>query len=164
MFALKVDRTGKLVLRHRHNRQRDRHLGLYDPYGIAVDAQGQLTIAGAAGPVLPTTSGVVQAAFPNTVDFTSTAGFVLQLNSTASAINFASYLPGTDTVAGMAVSAQGNLYFVGATSETNLPVTANAYQRTADSGYVMEFEPGRHVSAGGHLFQGLYDGHSLLHL
>jgi hypothetical protein len=142
MFALKVDRTGKLVYATVITGNATDTSAFMIPYGIAVDAQGQLTIAGAAGPVLPTTSGVAQAAFPNTVDFTSTAGFVLQLNSTASAINFASYLPGTDTVAGMAVSAQGNLYFVGATSETNLPVTANAYQRTADSGYVMELSPG----------------------
>ena len=142
MFALKVDRTGKLVYATVITGNATDTSAFMIPYGIAVDAQGQLTIAGVAGPILPTTSGVVQAAFPNTVGFTSTAGFVLQLNSTASAINFASYLPGTDTVAGMAVSAQGNLYFVGTTTESNLPATANAYQRTADSGYVMELSPG----------------------
>lgn len=58
-----------------------------------------------------------------------TAGFALQLNPTASSINFASYLPGTDYGRCLAVNASGNLYVTGGSQETNLPVSANAYQK-----------------------------------
>ena len=76
------------------------------PTGVAVDANGQATIAGTGGLGLPTTSGTIQPTFPNdTAVIDSTAGFVLQLNAAASAINFASYLPGTDSAGGMAVDA-----------------------------------------------------------
>ncbi len=120
------------------------------PTGIAVDANGQATISGTGGLGLPTTSGTIQPSFPNDpAAGNSTAGFVLQLNAAASAINFASYLPGTDSAGGMAVDAAGNYYFAGATGETNLPVSSNAYQMTLPSnpschcsvGYVLKLNP-----------------------
>lgn len=140
MFVMKVDPTGKLL--YSTVITGNAVSNSFIPYSLAVDATGQATIAGTAAPGLPTTAGVVQQSFPNTVSFLSTAGFVLQLNATASAINYASYLPGTDAAGGMAVGPSGNLYFVGATSETNLPVAATAYERTVDAGYVMELSAG----------------------
>src|SRR5271155_3046858 len=58
------------------------------------------------------------------------AGYLLQLNANATALNFATYLTGTDSAVGPAVDAGGDFYVAGFTSELNLPVSANAYQKT----------------------------------
>lgn len=125
----------------------DPFVNLFSPSGIAVDSSGQVTVAGTAGLGLPVTSGVVGSSFPNSTDNTGpAAGFVLQLNATASAINFASYVPGTDTLGAMAVDGSGNIFVTGGTSETNLPASANAYQSaivpgpscTCNSGYIVK--------------------------
>ncbi len=108
---------------------------VFVPSGISVDANGQVTIAGTTGPGLPSTSDVIQPTFPNNPSVeNASAGFVLQLNATASAINYATYVPGTDTIGGLAVDGLGNLYLAGGTSETNLPVSSNAYQKTMKAG------------------------------
>jgi hypothetical protein len=137
-FALKVDPTGKLLYSTVIPGTDTNSTDLLQPYtndfvptGIAVDTQGDVTIAGTTGLGLPTTSGVVGPQFPNTyvnVENPS-AGFVLQLNPTASAINFASYLPGTDYGFGLAVDKGGDFYVTGGTQQTNLPVSPNAYQK-----------------------------------
>ncbi len=154
MFVLKVDSTGKLIYSTivPGNAPQDPapYTNLFMPAGISVDASGNATIAGTAGQGLPTTAGTVQAAFPNDTSSTnSTAGFVLQLNSSASLINFATYLPGTDTAGGMTVDGSGNFYVTGGTSEANLPVSGNAYQKklapgsscTCNAGYVIKLNP-----------------------
>jgi hypothetical protein len=157
LFVLKVDSTGKLiystVVPGNATLDPATDNNQFLPSGIAVDAAGQVTVAGSAGLGLPSTSGVVQTAFPyNTTNLGGpTAGFVLQINATASAINFASYLPATNSADAMTVDAKGNLYFGGWTSQTNLPVSSNAYQKVPvsesendgiDSGYIMELSPG----------------------
>jgi hypothetical protein len=156
MFVLKVDPTGKLVYstvvpgNGPSDPQQNFNNAFY-PTGIAVDSSGNVTTSGWGGLGLLTTTGVVAKQFPNlSMNVESpTAGLVLQLNSTASAINFASYLPGTDRTGGLAVDSKGNLWIAGTTSETTLPVSANAYQKaptTADysgpsSGYILELDP-----------------------
>lgn len=111
------------------------YVNVFMPTGISVDASGEVTIAGTAGPGLPSTTGVVQPTFPNSLTTSnSTAGFVLQLNTNASAIKYATYLRGTDSVGGLAVDSHGNSYLTGGTSETNLPVSASAFQKTIKSG------------------------------
>ncbi len=137
-FVLKVDPTGRLIYSTVIPGTDTNSTDLLQPYtndfiptGIAVNSQGDVTIAGTSGLGLPTTSGVVGPQFPNAyvnVENPS-AGFVLQLNPTASAINFASYLPGTDYGFGLAVDTTGNFYVTGGTQENNLPVSANAYQK-----------------------------------
>jgi hypothetical protein len=118
--------------------------------GILVDANGQVSLAGTAGLGLPTTSGVVQPTFPNDTSSTNPqAGFVLQLNATATQLNFATYLTGTDLVGGLAVDTQGNYYVAGMTSETNLPVQPTAYQKaivpnslcTCNAGFILKLGP-----------------------
>ena len=42
---------------------------------------------------------------------------------------------GTDEIDGIAVDSAGNIYIVGTTSSTNLPVTASAFQKTAPGGF-----------------------------
>jgi len=157
-FVMKVDPTGKLlystVIPGNDTNSTDRlqpFTNDFIPTGIAVDTLGDVTIAGTSGLGLPTTAGVVGPQFPNAyvnVENPS-AGFVLQINSSASAINFATYLPGTDLNGGLAVGATGNLYLAGGTGETNLPVSANAYQKTITpnsegqyaAGYILELNP-----------------------
>lgn len=157
-FVLKVDPTGKLlystVIPGTDTSSTDRlqpYTNDFIPTGIAVDASGDVTIAGTTGLGLPTTSGVVGPQFPNAyvnVENPS-AGFVLQINPSASAINFASYLPGTDYNGGMTIGATGNLYLTGGTGETSLPVSANAYEKTIApnaygqyaAGYILELNP-----------------------
>ncbi|MGA2889018.1 MAG: choice-of-anchor D domain-containing protein [Terracidiphilus sp.] len=157
-FVLKVDPTGKLLYSTVIPGNDANPSDLIQPYtndfipsGIAVDASGDATIAGTTGLGLPTTAGVVGPTFPNAhvnVENPS-AGFVLQLNPTASAINFASYLPGTDGSRALTVDPKGDLWIAGSTGETNLPVSANAYQKTPSagefegisSGYIAELDP-----------------------
>jgi len=108
---------------------------VFIPAGISVDSFGQATIAGTAGPGLPSTTGVVQPTFPNSLTTANpTAGFVLRLNATASAISYATYVPGTDSIGGLAIDSAGNSYVTGGTSETNLPVSSTAYQKTLKPG------------------------------
>jgi hypothetical protein len=131
--------------------------------GIVVDADGLATIGGTASTGLPTTRGVVGYQFPNRNPAVSqTAGFVLRLNSTASAINYATYLPGTDQVGGIAQDKLGNIWIAGTTAETTLPVSAHAYQKTptyfspgssaCDGGFVVELgDSGRQILASTYL-------------
>jgi hypothetical protein len=164
-FVLKLDRTGALVystiIPGNLPLDLSNDTDVFIPNGIAVNSNGQATIAGSAGPGLPSTPGVVQPTFPNDVNTgVYTAGFVLQLNASASSILYATYLPGTDTVGGLAVDAQGNSYVTGETVETNLPVSSNAYQKTpaagancpCQDGFVLKLNPtGKSVVAATYL-------------
>ena len=164
-FVLKASRSGALlystIIPGTEPANAIPYVNVFIPTGISVDAGGRATIAGTAGPGLPSTAGVVQPTFPNSLTATSaTAGFVLQLNAKASAINYATYLRGTDTVGGLAVDAQGNSYVTGGTGETNLPVSGTAYQKklkpgqncTCNSGFVLKLNPsGKAVLAASYL-------------
>lgn len=156
MFVLKVDQTGTLIYStpvpgNAANNPATSN-NAFTPGTMTVDSSGDVTVVGTAGLGLPTTTGVVAQQFPNaSVNVEDpTAGFVLQLSPTASAINFASYVPGTDGAAGFAVDSNGNLWIAGYTSETTLPVTASAYQKTPSkstlgsisSGYILELSSG----------------------
>jgi len=151
-FVLKVDPTGKLIYStvipgSAAPNLADVFNNFFQPTGITVDSSGAATVAGTGGPGLPTTSGVIASTFPNLVSAGSfTAGYVMQLNATASAVNYGTYVPGTDSLGGLAVDNGGNLYVTGDTSETTLPVSANAYQKNlipgpgciCNSGYIVE--------------------------
>ena len=151
MFVLKVDATGRLVYAtvvpgNAANNPGQAYINEFLSTGIVVDASGNVTTVGSAGLGLPTTGGVAGPQFPNDANTTNpSAGFVLQLNPTATAIHFASYLPGTDRAGALAVDGAGNFWIAGLTGETNLPTSANAYQKTnppyASAGYVMEITP-----------------------
>ncbi len=157
MFVLKVAPDGTLIYStlvpgNASSDPSNVFINEFLPTGLSVDASGNVTAAGWAGLGLPTTAGVVSPSFPNaTVNVEDPlAGFVLQLNATASAINYASYLPGTDVTGALTVDPKGNLWVAGTTSETTLPVTAKAYQKAPStaipygpsSGYIMELSAG----------------------
>lgn len=138
-FVMEVDHTGALVystiIPGTLPLSPINYVNVFIPNGIAVDGNGRATIAGTAGPGLPSTPGVIQPTFPNNLNNGHlTAGFVLQLNATASAISYATYVRGTDSIGGLALDGQANSYVAGGTSETNLPVSSNAYQKTLKAG------------------------------
>jgi hypothetical protein len=130
LFVLKVDPLGNLVYSTvvPGNASNDPATdnNQFDPGGIVVDVSGRATVSGTAYNGLPATAGVIGPSFPNSY---GTAGFALRLNAKASAIDFATYLPGTDYGAGIAADHSGDFYIVGTTSEANLPVGSNAYQK-----------------------------------
>jgi Abnormal spindle-like microcephaly-assoc'd, ASPM-SPD-2-Hydin/Beta-propeller repeat len=135
-FVLKLDPTGRLVYGTTIPGNAPVVPGTvyannFPAAGISVDTNGQVTLAGQAGLGLPTTPGVLQAAIPsapNTPD--PVTGYLLQLNANATALNYATYLPGVSGVGGLAVDGSGNSYVVGYTNQSDLPVSANAYQKT----------------------------------
>jgi HYDIN/CFA65/VesB family protein/beta-propeller repeat-containing protein len=149
-FVLKVDPTGKLlystIIPGNAPEDGGTYTNNFPASGISVDSKGQVTLAGVAGLGLPTTPGVLQSTLPKNI--TPQAGYLLQINANATAFNFASYLSGTDSTGGFAVDAAGDFYITGNTSELNLPVSANAYQKTitpsadctCDSGFVLELD------------------------
>jgi hypothetical protein len=170
-FVLKADKTGALVYSTIVPGTAPESLTInlndvFVPAGISVDSKGQVTIAGTSGPGLPSTSGVIQPTFPNNLSAeNASAGFVLQLDAKASAINYATYVPGTDSIGGLATNSTGDNYLTGGTSETNLPVSSNAYQKTiksitgcpCTSGFVLELDgEGKNVLGATYL-EGLLD-------
>jgi hypothetical protein len=98
--------------------------------GIAVDAFGDAYVI-AEGGTVPTTANAIGSS-PNSNDSTD---FVAELNPTGSALNYATYLPGTAdgqyisySLAGaITVDGTGNIYVDG-TAGSGLPVTAGAFQ------------------------------------
>ncbi len=146
MFVLKVNPSGSLLYSTLvPGNASEPYTNVLNPAGIVVDASGNVTTSGTTDAGMPTTAGVVAPQFPNVTS--ASAGFVLQLNAAATAINFASYLPGTDMAGGMTVDKQGNYWIVGTTTETTLPVgplaymkapTAGSYVSVATTGYILE--------------------------
>ena len=166
MFVLKLNATGALVYSTLIPGNVTRPAGTayadnFVPHGISVDGNGQVTVAGLAGMGLPTTPGALEATVPsppNSID--PQAGFLLQLNAAASNLNFATYLPGTDTAGALVTDTGGNFYIAGTTSQSNLPVSANAYQKTiapgqfctCGNGYILKINTsGTSVLAGTYL-------------
>ena len=100
--------------------------------GIAVDSAGNAYVTGTtystnfptANPGQPSLSG-------------SPCVFVTKLNAAGSALIYSTYLGGSggNLGHGIKVDGEGNAYVVGSTSSTNFPVTAGAFDRTANGNY-----------------------------
>ena len=125
--------------------------GITDNVAMALDAAGNAYVAGTTRPVcavaqgcgtpysgvFPTTSGAFQTSPLNN----SSAGVVAALNSSGSALIYATYLSGTmatpeqtsDQVSGLAVDAMGDAFIVGFTGASDFPVIAGAFQTTLPS-------------------------------
>jgi hypothetical protein len=93
---------------------------------VAVDVGFNMYVAGSTD----------SAHFPVTNSSTKTGTrnvFIAKINSTGSALVFATYLGGTDSdnATGVAVDSSFNVYVAGFTSSTNFPTTPNAFQQTA---------------------------------
>jgi hypothetical protein len=94
-------------------------------HGIAVDAVGNVYVAGqTASSNFPTTANVVQPQI-NRGPVQSSDAFVLKLNPESNALIYATYLGGTssDEARSIAVDAAGNAYVTGSTHSTDFPAT-----------------------------------------
>ncbi|MEM4204931.1 MAG: SBBP repeat-containing protein [Candidatus Methanomethylicaceae archaeon] len=104
--------------------------GAYGDYGssIAVDEYGNAYVTGQTqSPDFPVTPG----AYDTTYNFGSDA-FVVKINSSGSALNYATFIGGSNGEfgEGIAVDDNGNAYLTGWTSSSNFPTTLGAYDTT----------------------------------
>jgi len=104
---------------------------------IAVDAQGDAYIAGdTESSDFPVTAGAAQTKFGGLVSVFGVGSFgdafVAKLNPSGAAVLFATYWGGAapDIAYAIAVDSTGNAYVAGATSSSDFPVTAGAFQTT----------------------------------
>jgi hypothetical protein len=109
---------------------------------IAVDAAGQAYVTGSTNAVdFPTTVGAYDATANGERD-----AFVVKLNAAGTGLDYATYVGGSsyDTGHGIAVDGAGSAYVAGSTQSTNFPVTAGAFDTTAngaDEAFVLKLNP-----------------------
>jgi beta-propeller repeat-containing protein len=104
---------------------------------------GQVYVTGSTlSSNFPVTAGAIQGTIGGGQD-----AFVTKLNETGSALDFSTYLGGTDADAGHGIAVRsGNAYVAGNTSSLNFPTTSRAFQKTnaGDSdAFVTKIEIGR---------------------
>jgi hypothetical protein len=102
--------------------------------GLAVDAQGSLTLCGrTSSSAFPTTPGAYDTLYGGAALGDT---FLTRLDATASSLVFSTFLGGSDFdyVWGLAVDARGATVVVGDTSSPNFPTTPGALDRTFGTG------------------------------
>lgn len=101
---------------------------------VAVDSGGNAYVTGGTySRQFPVTAGAFQANKASTI---SPIAFVAKLNSTGTALEYATYLGGTngsDSGNAIAVDGVGNAYVTGSAGSKDFPVTPGAYQTTNKS-------------------------------
>jgi hypothetical protein len=101
--------------------------------GVVVDSAGNAYIAGRAQSLnFPVTTGSYQTASGGSSD-----AFVTKLNASGSALIYSTYIGGQSSDIGFGVALDattGNAYVTGATTSTDFPVTAGAYQTSCGGG------------------------------
>lgn len=100
---------------------------------LAADSNGNTYVGGyTLSTDFPTTAGALQPANSGGTD-----GFIAKLNSTATALEFATYLGGglqSDRVWALDVDAAGNVFAAGQTENSTFPTTAGAFDTTFNNG------------------------------
>jgi len=132
-FVSKFDRTGSTLLYSTYlgGSQFDHCVG------VTVDAEGSARVAGYTKSSDFPTFNALQ---PNLVG--TQAAFVSRLDPSGSKLVFSTYLGGSsagDEAAGIALDTEGNTYVTGETLSLDFPVTANAFQKVCDQGYISGF-------------------------
>lgn len=96
--------------------------------GLHLAADGTIYVAGSTvSDDIPTTRNAYQRNRRSLADRLN--GFVMRLNATGSALQWASYFGADDDeITAMAVDTRGAVYLTGQTRSTNFPATANAFQ------------------------------------
>ncbi len=124
------------------------------PAGIAVDGAGNAYVAGTTTSTnFPTTSTAYQTCSTSNPCTSGAHVFVTALNTTATLLNYSSYLAGNgnESATGMTVDAAADIYVTGTTSSTNtgsvdvqfpasaIPAPAQAYQPAPKGGPLQFF-------------------------
>jgi len=102
-----------------------------DGYGIAVNGNGEAYVTGwTESSDFPTTPGALDTSYHNNWD-----AFVVKLNTTGSALTYATFLGGSVTECGEAITVDGNgaAYVTGWTNSSDFPTTPGALDRTCGS-------------------------------
>ncbi len=106
---------------------------------IAVDASGDVYVAGAAGPGLSTTAGAFQQQYAggqcpggNEIEAPSCPNAFITKLSPSGSVAWSTYLGGSgpDDAHAIAIDSAGNVWVAGETVSPNFPTTANAISRT----------------------------------
>ena len=101
--------------------------------GVAVDGSGDAYVTGyTQSSNFPTTSGAFETSKPSGTQ----ASFVVKVNPSGSALDYATYLAGGSADAGdaIAVDRQGDAFVTGATYSSSFPTTSGAFQ-TSHGGF-----------------------------
>ena len=112
--------------------------------GLAVDGNGHLWVTGNTVPQvenpLQTTANAYQKTLPNT---TSSHAFVARLNTTGTAIDYATYLSGSiyENVSGIAADGSGSALIAGYTSSKDFPLTAPGDLGSGPALFLARLEP-----------------------
>ena len=110
---------------------------LQSPRGIALDAAGNVTIAGevlttAAGQAFgfPVTPGAFQTSSTKLGRYGSNTGFLAKLDASGSSLLYATYFGGSsyDNLTGLVLDAAGNAVFSGFSDSPDLPVSSDAWE------------------------------------
>ena len=107
-------------------------------YRVFADASGNAYVTGGVDGNFPTTPGAVQTTFggfnSNCTEepiFQCGDAFVTKMNPAGSALIWSTYIGGTSSDAGFAITADSSgVYVAGQTSSSDFPVTAGAFQTT----------------------------------
>jgi hypothetical protein len=102
--------------------------------GVTVDAEGSARVAGLTQSSDFPTFNALQPNFVGTQD-----AFVARLDPSGSKLVFSTYLGGSemgDAAGGIALDASGNIYVTGQTFSLAFPVTADAFQKVCDQGFM----------------------------
>lgn len=111
-------------------------------YGIGVDATGNAYVGGSTySSDFPITAGAFDRSFSGGYN---TDAFVVKLNSTGSALSYATFLGGStsDWCRDLALDEAGSAYVTGDTGSADFPTTPGAYDRYLNGGhdaYVVKF-------------------------
>ncbi|MBE1489405.1 DUF7948 domain-containing protein [Plantactinospora soyae] len=129
MFVAKVNAQGSQLLYSTFLGGADNEA----PGGLAVDAYGNVVVAGATRSVgFPTTPGALQATHSGGDVAGLFDGFVTKVNPAGSALVYSTFLGGTrqESVGDVLVDATGNTYLSGTTMSPEFPTTPGTFDTT----------------------------------
>jgi YVTN family beta-propeller protein len=137
-FVVKLNPTGTALVYSTYLGSTNLDFG----YSIAIAGSGSAYVTGVTtGPDFPTTPGAFDTTFNGTLG--ERDAFVAKLNPSGSALEYGTYLGGSNTDEGVAITVDGsgNAYVTGQTESTNFPTTPGAFQTTPHRVFVAKLNP-----------------------